>query len=227
MDLRSTCRLTAGIALLAATLASPVMADLTLTLDRNGAGDIPVEFRDDDHVRIGSDDSASRFLTSEGRTYALMASPDGKKQFAMDMDAYLSRDDAPKGVEPDLASVKATPSDRKETIGGMTGDVYQVESGGRQWELVLTDDPAMTSVTAAVYGAEIRMARMSGQAVAAQPLVTELALAQSLGALGILRGQLYQVVEIEKAGDLPDGRFTLDQNTLVISDWKQLQDAYH
>ncbi len=227
MDLRSTCRLTAGIALLAATLASPVMADLTLTLDRNGAGDIPVEFRDDDHVRIGSDDSASRFLTSEGRTYALMASPDGKKQFAMDMDAYLSRDDAPRGVEPDLESVKATPSDRQETIGGITGDVYQVDNGGRQWELVLTDDPAMTSVTAAVYGAEIRMARMSGQAVAAQPLVTELALAQSLGALGILRGQLYQVVEIEDAGDLPDERFALDQNTLVISDWKQLQDAYH
>ena len=227
MDLISIRRLTAGLTLLTATLAFPVLADLTLSLDRNGAGDIPVQFRDEDHVRIGSDDSASRFLTSDGRTYVLMASPDGKKQFAMDMDAYLSRDDAPRGVEPNLEGVKATPLDRQETIGEITGDVYQVDSGGRQWELVLTDDITMTSVTAAVYGAEIRMARMSGQAVAAQSLVTELALAQSLGALGILRGQLYQVVEIEDAGALPDERFALDEDALVISDWKELQDAYH
>ena len=86
---------------------------------------------------------------------------------------------------------------------------------------------AMVDVTEAVYGAEIRMARMSGQAMAAQPLASELALAKSLGAPGILRGQLYTLADLEQGDSLPDEHFRLASDTLVIRDWKEMQDAYH
>lgn len=215
------------ICLAATIMAMPLQADTRLTLDRNGAGDLPVDYRDAGHLRIGSEAQPNWYLTSEGSHFVIMKSPDGRKRFAMNMDEFLARDEAPPAVDADLASVTATPAGRQETVNGITGEVFLVESGGRSWELVVTGDDTMVDVTEAVYGAEIRMARMSGQAMAAQPLASELALAKSLGAPGILRGQLYTLADLEQGDSLPDEHFRLASDTLVIRDWKEMQDAYH
>lgn len=217
----------AGVGLLSTLLATPLLADALITLDRNGSGELPVEFRDADNLRIGSEESATWYLTSAGADFVIMKSPDGNKRFAMNMDEFLARDDAPPGVEPDLESLTATSADREETINGVTGQVYRVRGNNRSWELVLTADDTIASVTEAVYGAEIRMAQMSGQAVSARPLATELALAKSLGVAGILRGQLYTLADLRQGEKLPDDRFRLADDTLVVRDWKEMQDAYH
>lgn len=213
--------------LLTAMLATPLLADTRITLDRNGAGEQPVSYRDADHLRIGTESQSNWYLTTGGSRFVIMKSPDGAKRFAMNMDDFLARDDAPPGVEVDLEGVTATDTGRQETINGVTGQVYQVQDGSGNREVVLTDDPTIAAVTEAVYGAEIRMARMSGQAMAARPLALELALAESLGAPGILRGQLYTLADLQQGDDLPDDHFQLASDTLVVRDWKELQDAYH
>ena len=184
-----------------------------------------MEYRDADNLRIGSEDSANWYLTSDGTDFVIMKSPDGRKRFAMNMDEFLARDDAPPGVEPE--SLTATRADREETINGVTGQVYLIEDNNRTWELVLTGDDTIASVTEAVYGAEIRMSQMSGQAASARPLASELALAKSLGAPGILRGQLYTLADLSQGEALPEDRFHLTSDTLVVRDWKEMQDAYH
>lgn len=214
-------------ALLSAMLAAPLLADTRITLDRNGAGEQPVIYRDADHLRIGAESQSNWYLTTGGSRYVIMKSPDGKKRFAMNMDEFLARDDAPPAVEVDLEAVTATDTGRQETVNGITGQVYQVEDGNNRRELVLTDDETIAAVTEAVYGADIRMAQMSGQAMSAQPLASELALAKSVGAAGILRGQLYTLADLEQGDDLPDDQFQLASDTLVVKDWKELQDAYH
>lgn len=213
--------------LLSSMLATPLLADTLITLVRNGAGELPVEYRDADNLRIGRDDAPNWYLTVDGKDFVIMASPDGSKRFAMNMDEFLARDDAPPGVEPDLESFTATRADRQETIQGVNGQVYLINGQGRSWELVLTEDDTVAAVTEAVYGAEIRMARMSGQAASAQPLASELALARSLGAAGILRGQLYTLAGMSQEEALSDERFRLASDTMVIKDWKEMQDAYH
>ena len=215
----------AGVGLLSALLATPLLADALITLDRNGSGELPVEYRDANNLRIGSEDSANWYLTSDGTDFVIMKSPDGRKRFAMNMDEFLARDDAPPGVEPE--SLTATRADREETINGVTGQVYLIEDNNRTWELVLTGDDTIASVTEAVYGAEIRMSQMSGQAASARPLASELALAKSLGAPGILRGQLYTLADLSQGEALPEDRFHLTSDTLVVRDWKEMQDAYH
>jgi len=213
--------------LLTAMLAAPLLADTRITLDRNGSGQQLVTYRDADHLRIGTDAQPNWYLTTGGSRFVIMKSPDGKKRFAMNMDEFLARDDAPTAAEVDLEALTATNTGREETVNGITGQVYQVEVGNNSRELVLTDDETIATVTEAVYGAEIRMAQMSGQAIAAQPLASELALAKSLGAPGILRGQIYTLADLEQGDDLPDEHFQLAGDTLVVKDWKEMQDAYH
>ncbi|MFW5824355.1 MAG: hypothetical protein ACOCVV_05275 [Marinobacter sp.] len=216
-----------GACILAAGLMMPAFADLHITLDRRGSGELPVQYRDAEHLRIGDEQSGTRYLTSGGRNYVLMASPNGDKQFAMDMDEFLERENTPAAREPDLDRLTARPADREETIGGVTGQVYRVESGNDSWELVLTGDDTIRTLTEAVYNAEIRMARMSGQAMAAEPLAAELALARELGAQGILRGRLYTVAALEEGESLPDEHFRLGDDILVVRDWKEMQASYH
>lgn len=213
--------------LLTAMLATPLLADTRITLDRNGSGEQPVTYRDTGHLRIGTETQPNWYLTTGGSRFVVMKSPDGKKRFAMNMDEFLARDDAPPAAEVDLEAVTATDTGRQETVNGITGQVYQVEDGNRSRELVLTDDETIAAVTEAVYGADIRMAQMSGQAMSARPLASELALAKSLGAPGILRGQLYTLADLEQGEDLPNEYFQLASDILVVKDWKELQDAYH
>lgn len=217
----------AFVGVLAMTLTAPLLADTLMTLDRNGAGTLPVEYRDADNLRIGSEDRSSWYLTSEGADFVIMKSPNGKKRFAMNMDEFLAREDAPAPVEADLDTLSATRTGRQEIVNGVAGHVYLVDGGHRSWELVLTDDATIATVTEAVYGAEIRMAQMSGQGVSAQPLVSELALARSLGVPGILRGQLYTLADMRDGGAQPDDHYQLASDTLIIKDWKEMQDAYH
>lgn len=214
-------------AVLAAMFVLPALADTRLTLERNGSGAMPVDYRDAGNLRVGDDSQNNWYLTSGGQRFVIMKSPDGRKRFAMNMDQFLARDDAPPAATADLAAVTATPTDRTETVEGITGQVYLVTGNGRSWELVLTGDDTMAAVTDGVYGAEIRMARMSGQAMAAQPLAVELALAKSLNLPGILRGQLYTLADVEADAGFPQDHFRLAGDTLLIKDWKEMQDAYH
>ena len=214
-------------AALAVMFVVPALADTRLTLERNGSGDLPVDYRDAGNLRVGDDSQSNWYLTSAGERFVVMTSPDGGKRFAMNMDQFLARDDAPPAATVDLAAVTATPTGRAETVAGITGQVYLVNGNGRSWELVLTGDDTMAAVTDGVYGAEIRMARMSGQAMAAQPLAVELALAKSLNLPGILRGQLYTLADVEADAGFPQDHFRLAGDTLLIKDWKEMQDAYH
>lgn len=215
---------TALAGVLLSSLAFGATADTVLTLDRSNGAELSVWYRDAGNLRIEKE-GQNAYLTSEGKNYVLMGSPDGKKRFAMNMDEFLETGGSPL-QEPDLEAVTTTSAGSEESFAGLTGKVYQVEDGARSWQLVVTDDPDMAAITDAVYGAEIRMARMAGQPMGAAPLALELAIAKSLGAAGILKGQFYTVSETDDEA-LPSGHYQLADDVLVISDWKEMQDAYH
>ncbi|WP_339799407.1 hypothetical protein [uncultured Marinobacter sp.] len=212
-------------------LSSPAFADVQAVIEHSRGTSVEVSYRDEGHVKVGNPEEALYYLTSDGKPYVVMAAANGDKRFAMNMQEFLSRSSSGNGVEVpgkvDMNGVHATPLDRTEDIGGITGKVYRVEDFGHSWELVVTDDATVAGVTRAIYSAEIRMAHMASQPMGAEPLAKELKLAESLGSPGILRGQLYTLKSLQPAEAQADDNYQLAKEILVVRDWQEMMDSYH
>lgn len=200
-------------------------------IDHSRGARVDVSYRDDANIRIGNTEEALYYLTSEGKPYVVMANHAGSKRFAMNMVEFLSQNGQQGEVEvpgePDLEGVTAHPLERTETVAGIEGSVISVEAGDQSWELVVTDDPRVTGMTRAIYGAEIRMAHMAKQPMGAAPLARELKIAEATGKGGILRGQLYTVSAFEPDQPLADDQFQLSTDVLVVKSWQEMMDSYH
>lgn len=210
-------------------LSTQASADVQAVIEHSRGTSVEVNYRDEGHVKVGNPEEALYYLTSDGKPYVVMAAHSGDKRFAMNMQEFLSRNgngvDVPGNV--DMEGVTATPLDRTEEIGGITGQVYSVEDFGQSWELVVTDDAAVAGMTRAIYSAEIRMAHMASQPMGAEPLAKELKLAETLGSPGILRGQLYTLKSLQPVETRPDDSYQLADGILVVKDWQEMMDSYH
>ena len=127
----------AGVAILTLGAAGNAAADVTGVFDTPD-GEVTLEVRDADNVRMRLPDG-SFFVVSEGEPYLLGRDSDGW--------AAMAVNDLPAaGGTPEDARFRAT--GERETVGGVRGEVYSMETGdgwADEWEpageAVFSEDP--------------------------------------------------------------------------------------
>lgn len=213
------------------TASAGQVQDARVVIDHSRGNQVEVSYRDDGHIRIGSPEETLYYLTSEGRPYVVMTNHSGDKRFALNMTEFLKQNGQGRGVEVpgevDLGELSIDLLEQTEVVAGIEGAVVRVENGRDRWEMVVTGDKRVTGITRAIYSAEIRMAHMASQPMGAEPLAQELAIAESVGQGGILKGRLYTVSVLEEGETLEDERFALASDILVVRDWQEMMDSYH
>ncbi|QKT03822.1 hypothetical protein HUS23_08320 [Ectothiorhodospiraceae bacterium 2226] len=211
----------AAAALLAATVAAPAAwADATAVF-ATPEGEVTIEYRDDDHVRMRAGDDAF-FVIREGKAY--MVGREGSRWHVVAMDDMAAwvgaaggggkRDGA--GVDTE---VRLRDTGRRETVAGIPGQVYTyAERDARtgQWaaeeEIVLSDH----ADARAAYRGLVRITEVLGAMAGEQGLDKGPGDVPELADKAVLRyGAQWRLTSLNR-DRIPDRHFTLPAEPMAM-----------
>ena len=218
-----------GVLLVALILTSQsIRADLSGVWGLEDGAQMRIDYRDDDNVRMSLDDNHYQLL-SGGRLYAV--SRDNGRWEVIDVESMsqqmkalgLGKVFSPsqmKGSET-ADEVHFRKTGRKETVGGLTGEVYEItvrEASGRveTAEAVLADNEEIVTLQRAMALITARhVEAWSGQqATQAFDALSRAAQQQQRGAL-LRYEQQIRLVSLS-ADSLPDTHFQLPENARTV-----------
>jgi hypothetical protein len=156
---------------LLALIALPAHAGTKATYLRPDGGSTIIEVADNGDARIGPSDDAEYGLLVKGRFYMVEKAQGRTTVTRMEDIAAAAGLSLPPGFNEQLKSAKSSPSaltnlepDGSATVAGRVGKRYKMKgSGGTSDRLVVSDDPALKPVGAAMEGiATASVASMAG-----------------------------------------------------------------
>lgn len=134
-----------AIFLVAALLAGAVHAELKGSYQLQKDRQVDLFYRDDQHIRASVDDD-KQLIVKEGETWVLKRQEE--KWLALNAEGVggllraVTKDRA-----EEIGPVQLRPLGRKETVAGYPGEVYELSSGDKKIEIVLSDNPDVLALT--------------------------------------------------------------------------------
>lgn len=155
--------------LAAALFASGIAhADLkgSYTLD-SGKRKLDLYYADDQHMRANIDDEHQ--IVMQGSEVWILKRQ-GSEWLALNADQVGPLLKAAKGKHaiPTLEPVTLTPTDRRETVAGFPGRIYDAKSGDRQGDVTLTDNANVLALTNGWRKLALKLSEYVGPEQAAQ-----------------------------------------------------------
>lgn len=195
--------------LLAALLAAPAHAELKGTYRLHDGKQLDLYYRDDQHMRASVGDDRQLVLRGD-ETWVLKRHD--AQWLALNVDglggllrAFSKRAD--KAAEQ-VGPVQLRDLGRKETVAGYVGEVYELSSGDKKYEVVLSDHPDVLALTSGWRHLALKLAENLEQKDA-ERLQQALAAIPGKGRGGLLRqGDNLSLVAVDRnvkrgAEDLP------------------------
>jgi|GEM_PF-3552075 len=135
-----------AIFLAAALLATAASADLKGNYQLQKGNHLDLTYHDDKHMRANIDDD--RQLLVKGDEIWMLKRQDEKKWIGINTTAWGGLLQAVKGqTEENIGPVQLRSLGRKETVAGYQGEVFELSSGDKKYEVVLSDNPDVLALT--------------------------------------------------------------------------------
>lgn len=200
-------------------VAAPAAADVTAVYDTPD-GDITIEYRDDDTLRVGMPGEA--FLVYNGEDRHIVSRQEGT-WYVMPIQTLAAWGQTAAG-ETEGEAVELEDTGRTETIAGIEGRVYEQQTQDDGWgggsgeteELVLTDDSRVVSVSRALMRVGEQFEDMEGDDRPGSESLDSVPDGAQVGDEGLLRiGEQMRLTSIEEK-DIPDHHFQLPPDHQMV-----------
>lgn len=205
--------LLAGVFIAAAPVAA--LADIVGTYVATEGKErqtMTLSYKDDRHIRM--DIGAQAYMLVSGEK-AYLVTRDGGETVVMDLDTMPKM--AMPGQKPDAKEDKTSirKTGKKETVAGITGEVYEILSGGERHEVVLSTDKRAQALNKAFMALGKRMAQGLGAGMSAQ-LDLAAREAQKHGYGGLLRADQSFVLQSLEEKSKPAGFYELPKGSKPV-----------
>jgi hypothetical protein len=203
-----------ALVLAAALLAGTAHADLKGTYQLHKGQQLNLFYRDESHMRASVGDDKQLVLKGE-ETWVLKRQDTQWLALNADSVGGMLRAMDTSEATKDVGPVQIRPLGRKETVAGYPGEVYEVSSGDKKYEVVLSDNPDVLALTDAWRHIAQKLAKYLGQKDAQK-------LQQALDAIpkgkgGLLRqGDNLTLVSIDKKLGSSDVDFPPDTKVMQL-----------
>ncbi len=132
---------------LAAVLTGAAHAEIKGTYALHDGQQLNLYYRDDTHMRASIGDD-KQLVVKGNETWVLKRQDSQWLAINADSVGGLLRNFAKNSADAqDAGPVQLRSLGRKETVAGYTGDVYEVSSGDKTFEVVLSDNPDVITLT--------------------------------------------------------------------------------
>lgn len=205
--------LLAGVLLAVAPVAA--LADTVgtyLAIEGKERQTMTLSYKDERHIRMDIGKQAYMLVSGDK---AYLVTRDGGETVVMDLDKM------PKFAMPAQKAAAAEPktsirkTGRKETVAGITGDVYEIQSGKERHEVVLSTDKRAQALNKAFMALGKRMAQGLGAEMSSQ-LDIATREAQKHGYGGLLRADQSFVLQSLGEKSTPAGFYELPRGSQPV-----------